>query len=321
MSKRAANRCSNPDCCAVTSGPAANPSGSINVGEAAHIYGAHPGSARFEPEMPAIDRSAITNAIWLCGNCHKMVDDDETRFPAGLLFEWQKNHERQIAIIIGKAGAEVRQKWEARHLEEFGRLSYLAERIITEKPALWEYRLTSEVLRFEMTPILQRWDALKRGLYMRPVTRIAVRDFGGWISDRASEARRIFRAFDVLMNEEFHRVWGEPGVPGSDAEIVTTCRLFSGMCSSALEWEETVRFVTAHEAVGDVIDLFPGVAGGMIDEAAKVPAFIADTLNEQNPTGMRYLNLRLTVPDGWSDQVEAGLARVLKGIESGEISY
>lgn len=73
LAKRAANRCSNPDCGAITSGPSDDRAGSVNVGEAAHIYGAHPGSARYEELMDSVDRSDITNAIWLCGNCHKLV--------------------------------------------------------------------------------------------------------------------------------------------------------------------------------------------------------------------------------------------------------
>lgn len=40
LAKRAANRCSNPDCGAITSGPADDPSKAVNIGEAAHIYGA-----------------------------------------------------------------------------------------------------------------------------------------------------------------------------------------------------------------------------------------------------------------------------------------
>lgn len=133
LARRSANRCANPDCGAVTSGPTDDPNSAINVGEAAHIYGANPGSARYDPEMTSAERSAITNAIWLCSNCHKLVDDDPLRYPAGLMFEWQRAHESRIAEQVGKAAAEIRHRYERRHLEEFGRLSYLAERIILEK--------------------------------------------------------------------------------------------------------------------------------------------------------------------------------------------
>jgi hypothetical protein len=108
LAKRAANQCSNPDCGAVTSGPTVDPVGSMNIGEAAHIYGANPTSARYQEDMNSVDRSAITNAIWLCSICHKRIDDDPDRYPAGLLFEWQRSHGQRIAELLGKPSAIIR---------------------------------------------------------------------------------------------------------------------------------------------------------------------------------------------------------------------
>ncbi|SOD26232.1 hypothetical protein SAMN05518800_2311 [Variovorax sp. YR752] len=314
LAKRAANQCSNPDCGAITSGPSSTPLGSVNVGEAAHIYGANPGSARYDAGMASSDRSAISNAVWLCGNCHKLIDDDPLRYPAGLLFEWQRNHEQIISEQIGKAGFKLRQKYEARHLEEFGRLSYLAERLILEKDDFWEYRLTTEVLRFEMAPVLQRWSALKRGLYVKPSSKITQEEFIAWFLLRIGELTSISGAFSELINHEFARAWGEPGVPGNDMEIVATARLFSEMCQSALNWEETVRFVSVDEAFEEVRDLFIGTAGRIIEEAAKLPTFLSEIFTKDPVNGKYKLELVLSVPDGWNDEIQAALGRVRKNI-------
>ncbi|RIJ66174.1 HNH endonuclease [Brevundimonas sp. LPMIX5] len=304
IAKRAANRCSNPDCRAITSGPGVAPMATVNVGEAAHIYGANLGSARYAPDMTSANRSAITNAIWLCGNCHKLVDDDEQRFPAGLLFEWQREHERVIAEHVGKAGAELRRRYEDRHLEEFGKLSYLAERIILEKGSLWEYRLTSEVLRFEMAPIARRWGALKRGLYVKPSQRIGKEDFYPWIQARLHEVRAIVNACNGLMNDEFARAWGASGVPGSDRDIVDSCRLYAGVCQSIISWEEDIRFTSVHHIFRNLQDHFTGVAGVLLEEALKVPEFLSDTLSQEGLTGTHTLSLTLSLPDGWGDEAE-----------------
>lgn len=308
LAKRAANRCSNPDCQAVTSGPADEPDRSVNVGEAAHIYGANPGSARYDPEMAPAERASISNAIWLCGNCHKIVDDDDVRYPAGLLFEWQRQHEHHIAKLVGKAGAEARRRYEERHVQEFGELSYLAERILIEKGDHWEYRLTAEVLRFEMAPVLQRWSALKRGLYIKPANRIAKMDSIPWMLDRLAESGNIAGAFSELMNVEFARSWGEPGVAGDEHLIVSTCRLFAEMCQSSLEWEERVRFAAVVDLLKPVQELFVGVAGAFIDEAAKVPTFLAERLTGEPEPGEHRLSLTLALPEGWNQAVEAALA-------------
>jgi hypothetical protein len=309
LAKRAANRCANPECGAVTSGPTDEPNSSVNVGEAAHIYGAHPGSARYDEKMASSDRSAITNAIWLCGNCHKRIDDDSSKYPPGLLFEWQREHERRISEQIGKTAAEVRHRYENRHLEEFGRLSYLAERLIIEKDAYWEYLLTAEVLRFEMAPTIQRWDALKRGLYTKPIQRIDREDSFSWLIDKSQEILLIVAAFTNLTNFELARAWGEPGIAGSDVDIVSVCRLYGEACSNTLLWEESVRFTRVDDDFSEVRDLYIGVAGDVIEQTAKIPRFLTEMVAPKPTSGTYDLELTIGLPVEWEKRVAAAFKR------------
>lgn len=299
LAKRAANRCSNPDCGATTSGPAICRTDSVNVGEAAHIYGANPGSARFDPQMTSEERADITNAIWLCSNCHKLVDDDPLHYPAGLLFEWQRDHERVVSAQVGKVGAAIRQRYERRHLEEFGKLSYLSERIILEKGDLWEYKLTSEVLRFEMEPVMQRWKALQKGLYTKALSRISEEDFISWVHTKFSEMQKIIHSLFTLANFEFAMAWGETGMPGDDKAIVATSRLVAEACSRALVWEESVRFCVVDNLFKKCQDLLCGVMGNIIDEMSKIPMFMNDIFVQGNPSGQYYLSLVFDLPAGW----------------------
>lgn len=309
LAKRSANRCANPDCGAVTSGPTDDPNRAVNVGEAAHIYGANPGSARYNPGMTSVERSAITNAIWLCGNCHKLIDDDPLRHPAGLMFEWQRSHESRIAEQVGKVAAEIRHRYEQRHLEKFGRLSHLAERIILEKGAFWEHRLTAEILRHEMLPILRRWSALQQGLYIKSTIRIEQSEFISWFSDRMQEIQQLSGAFSALMNSELGRSWGDQGVAGSDEDIVGTCRLIAEMCSSALVWEESVRFSRADEPFSEVHGLLRGAATAFFEQTEKIPEFLSNVI-EQNPTGGNFeLNLVLGLPDDFAENIDAAMER------------
>lgn len=327
LAKRAANMCSNPDCRASTSGPTKEPEGSSNLGEAAHIFGANPGSARYDPNMTSAERSAISNAIWLCGNCHKMVDDDPTHYPSGLLFEWLHEHERYAKSILGKTGGEIRRRYEDRHLEEFGKLSFMAERLIREKGRAWEYRLTAEVLRYEMRPIVERWHALRAGHYTKAYVRIPKEESFDWINAKNSEIRGITTAFEGLVNDEFARAWGADGEPGDDRIIVTTCRLFAEACKRALEWEESVRFVRVDEIFEEIVELYFGVAGPMIDEATKLASFLSEGVEEavqkleeedevesdddedREPLVYRH-TMSITLPDEWADKMCAALERV-----------
>jgi hypothetical protein len=310
LAKRAAHRCSNPDCGAITSGPSDDPSKAVNVGVAAHIYGANPGSARYDPKMQSVDRADISNAVWLCANCHKLIDDDPLKYPAGLLFEWQREHEREVARQVGKAGAALRLRYEERHLEDFGRLSYLAERIILDKDAYWEYRLAGEVLRFETSPVLRRWRALEDKLYAKANYNVAEMECIDWMQLRINEIMQVTEALSGILNREFARAWGDPGVPGDDMTIVTTCRLFAEVLSRAVEWEEAVRFARVPDVFEDVQRLFVGVAGGMINEAAKLPDYLQGMFAGGSPEPGTYtFDLTLTLPEGWNDAVEIALKR------------
>ncbi|WP_081075561.1 HNH endonuclease [Burkholderia stagnalis] len=311
LAKRSANRCANPDCGAITSGPTDDPNSAVNVGEAAHIYGANPGSARYDPGMTSSERSAITNAIWLCGNCHKLIDDDPLRYPAGLMFEWQRSHESRIAEQIGKVAAEIRHRYEQRHLEKFGRLSYLAERIILEKGVFWEHRLTAEMLRHETLPILRRWSALQRGLYIKPIARIETSEFMSWISDRMQEIHKLTGAFSTLINSELGRSWGDPGVAGSDVDIVHTCRLIAEMCSSALVWEENVRFSRVGEPFTEVHGFLSGATTDFFGQVERIPEFLSNVI-EQNPVSGNFeLELVLGLPDNFAENIESSMERCI----------
>ena len=96
LSKRAAQTCSNPSCRKPTSGPHSDSSKSVTKGEAAHIRGARPGSARYDPDMTDAERAEPANGIWLCRECAKVIDADEDKFPVILLQEWKASHESWV---------------------------------------------------------------------------------------------------------------------------------------------------------------------------------------------------------------------------------
>jgi len=97
LAKRAGQVCSNLDCRRTTSGPHSNDDKSINLGEAAHIKAARDGQARYDPNMTDEERRDVANGIWLCKECARIIDLDETRFTVELLCNWKKQHEHWIS--------------------------------------------------------------------------------------------------------------------------------------------------------------------------------------------------------------------------------
>jgi hypothetical protein len=304
VAKRAGNICSNPDCQAITSGPSAERARSVSVGEAAHIFGANAGSARFNPGMSAAERADVTNAIWLCRICHKLADADPLRFSAALLFEWRRMHEKAVTARLGKPGDQARERVLARELAQFAECSDLAQRIVSDKPLGWEYKLAAELLRTKMKPILSRWHSLSRGLYTKPLTRIAQGDYPQWHLSKMTELSGVVGAFGELINTEFEAAWGPPGVPGSDAEILRVCDLYSEGCQRLLDWEESVRFAMAPRFFEEVRAHFVGLGGTILEKVSVLPSDLAKMFENGDPIeGVYHTLIKIDFPEGWTDKM------------------
>ena len=59
-----------------------NAKGSGVIGEAAHIYGKKPTSARFDANMSDQERNSVDNLIYLCPTCHTKIDKHKDDCPA-----------------------------------------------------------------------------------------------------------------------------------------------------------------------------------------------------------------------------------------------
>ncbi|MBZ2171555.1 HNH endonuclease [Nitratidesulfovibrio sp. SRB-5] len=303
LAKRAASRCSNPECNALTSGPSSNPTQSINVGEAAHISGANPGSARYDPSMTEAERSHISNAIWLCSNCHKIIDDDPLKYPSDILYAWIRDHEEKIAKLVGKNAAAIRHQYELRHLEELGRMSYRAERLIVNKDDLWEYLLMAEALRYEAAPILRRWNALNQRLYTKKIKKVSTKHFFTWFQYKLDEILNIIESIGAITNFELNRACGAPGTPGNEADILYACRLCAEACQRLLEWEESVHFTLVDDPFKDVHRHLQGIAGSTITKISELPKAINEIISNASTPGEHILTLTVDLPTGWQESV------------------
>lgn len=99
LAERAHFLCSNPTCKKMTTGPHSNDEKSLRSGEAAHIYSAKSKTARHNKDLTDKDIRDIRNGIWLCCDCHKLIDHDESVYPVKLLFQWKKTHEEFVKAL------------------------------------------------------------------------------------------------------------------------------------------------------------------------------------------------------------------------------
>lgn len=104
LKKRAAFICSNPDCKKMTIGPSTEADDKVlYFGRAAHICAASKNGPRYDGNMTVDERSAITNAVYLCSNCADMVDDNNgLDFSKDVLIKWKSDHENWVYESLNK---------------------------------------------------------------------------------------------------------------------------------------------------------------------------------------------------------------------------
>ncbi|WNG31020.1 hypothetical protein F0U62_48650 [Cystobacter fuscus] len=93
--QRTGYRCSNPKCQKVTIGPHSDPDKNLSIGNAGHIHGASPGGPRYDANQTSEQRKGLANIIWLCTNCHNLVDGDQSQYDATTLLEWKQQAEER----------------------------------------------------------------------------------------------------------------------------------------------------------------------------------------------------------------------------------
>jgi hypothetical protein len=109
LAKRVGNRCSNPSCRKLTSGPHEDPSRALNIGVGAHIAAASPGGPRYDQNMTSEERQDTQNGIWLCQNCAKLIDNDIIRYNKQLLNQWKSRAEAHaLSEVEGYNKGEIK---------------------------------------------------------------------------------------------------------------------------------------------------------------------------------------------------------------------
>ncbi len=72
------------------------------IGEAAHIFGEKPGAARYDKTQDINYVNSEANLIFICRNCHAIIDDKNNNYSTEKLFEIKKQHEYEVVNEIDK---------------------------------------------------------------------------------------------------------------------------------------------------------------------------------------------------------------------------
>ena len=110
VAERNGFRCSFPQCDKTTIGPAESAGESVSTGVACHIYSAADGGPRGQGDLDSVQLADIGNALWLCANHARIIDENRGRdYQPERLFSFKTAHEALVSSEQG--GLAVRFGW------------------------------------------------------------------------------------------------------------------------------------------------------------------------------------------------------------------
>lgn len=315
LGKRSRFLCSRPGCAVATVGPNSDPSKPTVLGEAAHIFGARPGTARYDVKMSDSARAEITNAIWLCRNCHAEIDKDERKYPAQLLFAWREEHERNVAQTLGQADDRMRFDLDSAKLREFAGYPPIVRRIVMDMPAGWEQRLTAELMRFLNRSVFRKLDDLRGGFYTLPSEYVGDDEAMRWILAQLNEMQKIPPTL-VKLVERLTASWGKSGEVGDASEIHHTCRLIQSSLEQIIRHEEQLRFVDIDDDFHIIRDLLRDCLGSQAVKFKSLPddldKFVSSALSvgQEGAASPRVLEITIGMPPQWEQHMSIEIERL-----------
>ena len=317
LAKRAAFKCSNPDCRIITVGPNSDLNKPTIIGEAAHIYGARQTSKRYKPDMTDAARAEITNAIWLCCNCHKLIDTDEHRFSSNILFTWREQHERYIQSELGNSTDRIQFEEQTNKLALYKNYPPIIRRIIIDKPAGWEWRFTAELMRLLNPPVFQKLNDLRDVLYIRPKNSIEPDKFLDWLQLRMSEALSLLETLNKLF-QRLNDSWGELGDDGDMDKIHRITCLIRDWLEQIVIYEENFYFVYVPDEYKTIVNLFKDILGSQVSKLESIPESLDEIVSlietEHGGTIEKPYVINKTIsfeiPSDWTEQMHSELNKL-----------
>jgi hypothetical protein len=191
-----------------------------------------------------------------------------------------------------------------------------AKRLETGRPDFWEYKLTVELLRIWVSPLIRKWKDLKQELTEKHRQTVREDEILGWCQDKLGKVSNFAQALSRLLNQELPASWGPQGKPGDADSINAVCRQIAELAQSIISWEESVRFATVPQAFEEVRSLLAGSAGLVLDQIAKVYEDLRQVFEQEHPSGRYSIALTLELPKGWHEKFHSALGRATRSLNS-----
>jgi hypothetical protein len=148
--------------------------------------------------------------------------------------------------------------------EGFENESKKAQEIARERSKFWEYKLTAELLKSKILPILARSEAVVKSRFFAPSIPLSGHDFfHRHLPARMADVVRIAENFKLLL-PELEEAWGPPGTPGDALKILAAVNAFKEACIAMHDWEIAIATASPPEGLHDLRNSLRGIGHSLL---------------------------------------------------------
>jgi hypothetical protein len=161
---------------------------------------------------------------------------------------------------------------------EFKTESGTAKQLLFERPALWEYMLTEELLRPRVNKLKADLADLERGFILRSHRTVQGPEFMRWIQAKWPEMQAATNLAVCAYREELTEAFGPPGQSGDPLRILGAVNRIGAGCAALIEWEADVLCIHPPEGLEPVRAAMLGSTREILDEIASFPDQLAELI-------------------------------------------
>lgn len=174
--------------------------------------------------------------------------------------------------------------------------SSVAQQIARDKPELWEFLLTLELLRSKLEPIRRDFDDLRRGLIYRPSKKLEGLQYLAWLQAKMEDLSVLIHLLNVTIAEEFRAAWGKLGESGDVAEIQRATDKIAAGSAGLLDWEIDLRYTMVPEEASYLKQLLEGWTEPYLREIERIPTEIGRIVSQPGISGTHYIDIVFEEP-------------------------
>lgn len=173
-----------------------------------------------------------------------------------------------------------------------------ARRLVRDRPAYWEVRLTKELLETKLSRLDRDFGDLEAGSHYTRTQAVSEGDVIKWIRGRIGHLEDISGAISPVLAELCTQS-GPDAKPGDPITIQRAATKLARLAEELFEWEVSVRAASLPRGE-DVRALFVGSGAHLYGRICEARSFLASLMEEDRPQGKREFTLTIDLPDQWT---------------------